>query len=133
MSREIKFRGLNEETGEFVFGYYTKLTEGIRRFDAIISEIGDELVRFYIHDKETIKQFTGLHDKNGKEIYEGDIIDYFETCRFNAKHETDAIIFADGVFRMERKYGQPLKHCCEVIGNIHENPALLEPEENHNG
>jgi hypothetical protein len=51
------------------------LVEGIRKFDAIIAEENGELVRYYIHDANTIGQFTGLIDKNGSEVYEGDIIE----------------------------------------------------------
>lgn len=72
--REIKYRGLNEETGEFVYGWYTKLVEGIRRFDAIIADVDGDLNRFYIHNKETIRQFTYFKDKNGKDIYDGDTV-----------------------------------------------------------
>jgi len=69
-----KFRGMNDEAGEWVYGYYTKLVEGARIFDAIISDNGyGDLTRFYIHRRETIGQYTGLYDKNGVETYRCDI------------------------------------------------------------
>ena len=121
--REIKFRGLNEETGEWVYGWYTKLVEGIRRFDAIIADVDGELTRFYIHNKETIGQFTGLHDKNGKEIYEGDVLkdkyEYIGTAHWYGS----GFEFINTSGMMEN--GNDL----EVIGNIHENPELLEGRE----
>ena len=73
MSREIKFRGFDDDGGKFVYGWATKLVEGIRRFCAIIQDEDGELTRYYIHRVETIGQYTGLKDKNGKEIYEGDV------------------------------------------------------------
>lgn len=128
--REIKFRGINEETGEFVYGWYTKLVEGIRRFNAIISDVNGELTRFYIHDPKTVGQFTGLHDKNGKEIYEGDIVRWFindivitaevyyeelQAWFTMGKGESGGLVLCDW---MRGEY--------EVIGNIHENPELLK-------
>jgi len=124
--REIKYRGLNEETGEWVYGWYTKLVEGIRRFDAIIADVDGELTRFYIHNKETIGQFTGLHDKNGKEIYEGDIPDGYGAVFFS--NEYLGYFAKANEFECEYKpvYDIPI---IEIIGNIHENPELLEGRE----
>ncbi len=79
-------------------------------------------------DPETVGQFTGLLDKNGKEIYEGDIISYTilsrpvnYVCEFNK-----------GAWRMvdvENGYDQLLymfHKKCTIIGNIHDNPELIK-------
>lgn len=80
----------------------------------------------YFHksfDEIELMQFTGLHDKNGKEIYEGDILEnlkersvvYFEDGSFYVK-------FKDGRYRVGGFY----RAVIEIIGNIHENPDLLK-------
>lgn len=79
-----------------------------------------------------LMQFTGLLDKNGKEIYEGDIVEW--TIFPEGKKPTrikDAVGFSNGCFKVEKRVellGLKEPHRkLEVIGNIYENPELLKP------
>jgi len=116
--RDIRFRGFNQEAGEWVYGYYTKLVEGIRRFDAIICDIDGELTRFYIHDQKTIEQYTGLKDIKKKEVYENDKV------IFNGR-KIGTVKMLDGIWTVEdidEKFSCFLYRVkqLEIIGNIHE-------------
>ena len=134
--REVLFRGMRKDTGAWVFG------------DLVHSQykIGDTCVGQYgntvgIHQvsPETVGQFTGLTDKNDKKIFEGDILKYqiniktaivgkiaflcgafvFESEELDRECDIAFSTFADDEIALS-------EHCIEVIGNIHDNPELLE-------
>lgn len=78
------------------------------------------------YTKSTIMQYTGLKDANGQEMYQGDIVEHI-----TAKHR-DVIVWDDGAFAIRREgWEWRLKgrnHKLVAIGNIHENPELLEQQ-----
>jgi hypothetical protein len=73
-------------------------------------------------DDLEIMQFTGLLDKNGKEIFEGDVVKLF------GNETVSQVYFKDGSFLIDEPEKKTLLFCilCEVIGNIHEHPELLK-------
>lgn len=122
--REIKFRGYDQDNGVWRYGWLTQLREGARRIMAIIcdDQYGD-LVRYYIHDHKTIGQFTGLHDKNGAEIYEGDVINFIGFGNIPVYYDELTASFVDG--SGDYLHEKTDKEACVVIGNIHEKPELI--------
>lgn len=83
-------------------------------------------------DHLVIMQSTGLHDKNGKEIFEGDIVKMAKDVYSDPTYY-EIVRHRGGAYRLEsNQHGCELwlRHTnCEVIGNIYENPELLEEEE----
>lgn len=121
--REIKFRGKRKDTGEWVYGDLRHWKYG----EVAIVEIGKGLepIAGYEVNPETVGQYTGLKDKNGREIYEGDII--FrpnEVGRIEFSEDGSFLIrFPHHLARLNATW-EPI----EVTGNIHDNPELLEAE-----
>ena len=122
--RTIKFRGKDIETGEWLYG------DLIQRMGCIPS-----ILYPYEHDgkiryaecavkRETAGQFTGLLDKNGKEIYEGDIYRYDTPDSINEVSYCAGGGFA-GSDLTPAKHNENRLLDVEVIGNIHDNPELL--------
>lgn len=138
--REIKFRGKCVDNGEWVEGYYGKKgIEGYTQHCIMQSVLSNQpFTYFYFSDceviPETISQYTGLHDKNGKEIYEGDVCNCFEyECSGKVEWDNDDGGFYFYIFEDNGMYD--IEHLCdyihelEVIGNIFDNPEEIESEE----
>lgn len=141
--RDILFRGKQKNTGEWVTGYYAKVKNYLTKADVDVIFLSDcELFprnEFCVYEEvipETIGQFTGLLDKNGVKVFEGDILRQFHPCSGETlirtiKYEmscgsccTQVIGFgASGSGHTDFiQFGRSF----EVIGNIHDNPELLE-------
>ena len=121
-----KFRA-RDQRGNWHIGLLTFM---FRQY-AIVNEADENTV--YLIDKETIGQSTGLKDKNGVEIFEGDVLYYIP---FESHINNSIIVFEKGSFCTKMLRNGKLTSVrfidseeYEVIGNIHENPELLEVAE----
>ena len=118
--REILFRGKRADNGEWVYGYFY---EDIGSF--IKERASSVSTNTHLVDPSTVGQYTGLTDKNGRRIFEGDVVEYREYGNL-------AVAWDDGAFQLEREYTfyDMLDHYTTVfsvvIGNIHDNQELLE-------
>ena len=117
--RTIKFRG-SDSNGKWHYGDLVHSAQGefVR-----IHDYGTNGFYKWFSDvvPESIGQFTGLHDKNGKEIYEGDIIRHKDMVKpYHVIYDGHQFTPNDGF----RSLSYP-KHW-EVIGNIHDNPELMK-------
>lgn len=127
--REILFRGECTETGDWVKGFYVRLYddkghESHRIYPGYAeTDCGDYYPDFWEVDPETVGQFTGLTDKNGKKIFEGDIFIFPEIRKHKYVVEWDANYACFDCFNDVSGFDAS---SIEVIGNIHDNPELLE-------
>ena len=131
--REIKFRGRRIDNSEWVYGdlwQYQGRTW-------MVPVIDGEAQRFEV-DPETVGQYTELKDRNGKDIYEGDIVEH----KSKSINYSDSFIVANcevfrnvrGTYRIRGKqiYETDLyieRKAVEVIGNIFDHPHLLKGEQ----
>ena len=134
--REILFRGKRIDNGEWVEGAFLNDRDGAFYICPAAADIsvsyGDNGRRmrigcWYKVDPSTVGQYTGLTDKNGKRIFEGDIVDIL-----TENEEIGVVEYEDGGFLVSADGFCVDFHSningtdLEVIGNIHDNPELLE-------
>lgn len=159
MSRDIKFRGKRVGNGEWVYGSLVKspndsLNKAYISIDCEASY--DERVGYFNNGSmrvlsehfpvipETVVQFTGLRDKNGKEIYEGDVLRYYSDARIflptegggwelkgNPHLEERAVVewsncLSAYMAHEGTLYLYAINRKSEIIGNIYENAELME-------
>lgn len=135
MERQIKFRGKNTHTGEWLYGdyhregethYITKPQQYLREYAPIE----------FIVDGKTVGQFTELFDRTGKNIFEGDILqcpsvlDILLEVRYNTLQGAFCLVehtHSEGAFLGTCPLGEMLRHYPDmsVIGNRFDNPDLL--------
>ena len=127
--REILFRGKRTDNGDWHEG--EDIMRNTIRGKVCLAKIGEDWISV---DPETICQFTGLYDKNGKKIFEGDIV---KIPLYESIHEQVIAVVAwdikKAVFylhgkRVKTDFYHYFGDDCEVIGNIHDNK--LEDFEN---
>lgn len=136
--REIKYRGKRLDNGEWAYGYIREIFSELDpngRFvicpaETFSSDGWEDLDEVEV-DPATVGQYTGLKDKNGKEIYEGDVLRWF----VNDLISTAPVEYRDGAFWMVRDintghgvWNDWLRGEYEILGNIHDNPELLKTE-----
>lgn len=132
MDRTIKFRGKSIYGDGWLLGSLIKIEED--RY-AVIPNLNDieigKSIGMYEVCPETVGQFSGLFDKNGKEIYEGDILLMGEDEGVRIYNKVGV---KDGCFGYIGEYSGELLPFCnynvteEVVGNIYDNPYLTEEE-----
>lgn len=122
--REIKFRAWIKEVDEI------REVEYINFWEKKISYSHKFCKEYYLNadfDEIEIMEYTGLKDKNGKEIYEGDIVIHHSKMHkiiFNA--EEARFVLRDDEFELEIPFTNNNSKRMEIVGNIYENPELIE-------
>ena len=135
--REILFRGKKTGTNEWVEGFVSSPFKDT--MCTFVEHNTQEAVTWYVDDC-TVGQYTGLTDKNGNKIFEGDIgkdrggnIHVVRYGRFTPKnfyrmfgYDTTISIYGLHTVCDEVECMLPTNHTLEIIGNIHDNPELLK-------
>lgn len=145
--RDILFRGKSERSGEWVYGSLIVTHGGCvvySKYHPLVTALpekkGDYLNQ-YVVDPRTVGQYTGLTDWKGKKVFEGDIIKIFPDCDYLDDYDISKVYSYNGIFCVDY-HGYDFDSTAlgflesyipdgafEIIGNIHDNPELLEVRE----
>lgn len=124
--RLIKFRGKEIETNQWVYGDLLQCPEKyptIRMWEEAypIARSVD-----FVVIPETLGQFTGLHDKHGKEIYEWDVLKENNTSKYLIEWRAEIASFVMRKNLTDQWYDIEFAQHIKIVGNIHDNPKLLK-------
>ena len=125
-AENIKFRGKSKKTVEWLYGDLIRNVEGAFAIVPPYEISMNNYYRNYVVDKETIGQYTGLKDKYGREIYEGDIL-YYRDAKIKSP-----VTYRNGGFYFSHYGGTTFSAIADheinkytVVGNIYDNKELL--------
>ena len=137
--RKILFRGIRKDTHEWVYGFYGEYFNSKKNIPCITIADAHAIAGSFCYEviPETVGQFTGLTDKNGARVFEGDVMEFTAY----GEHYKGVVYIYKGNFGIFCK--PPSAHCeaspfldnsieeynAVVIGNIYDNPELLEVTE----
>ena len=125
--REYLFRGKRKDNGEWVEGSLVAKVDPLLEtsyYFILAQGRGESFVTWHMVDPATVGQFTGLMDKNGKRIFEGDIVRDVDTGNIRTvEYHGNRFVF---VSLLRHFFDVIYEEDWEVIGNIHDNPELVE-------
>lgn len=141
MNNRYIFRGKRKDNGEWIEGYYVCNGEHCYIFSGKLGIINKNFNwERYEVIPETVGQCTGLKDKNGKLIFEGDIVEYMDAYSTFEGEYTEfmnegTVLYEDGSYFITNRSSVEMSDIVykgeldgNIIGNIHDNPELLEAE-----